>query len=289
MGSYAFGAIAPTSTPTSTTSVATRDISMKEHEHGQFKASLPCDTCGYGDIEYDTSYTTLSTDDTIYVYFSTDPSNCAAQESDLGCISQMTMTGSASELGFIPYTVWYYFEQIGDDGPPLVKLYFNYNNSATHLVASVPCNVDQYIVSLSKCMFNRDWLVYKFFTRYLFKFYLTCDYNSDLDTIDFNLDQAIKTYNGDLNNDGVCNEVNNRFNLASFQAWHLSIGIISAETEPELCIDNPPDLSQPSSVETVTSTIVTTSTSTPTPTDVATTSVDNGNGGTVIINIKNKK
>ncbi len=285
MGSYAFGAVAPTSSPPrlNTPVVTPRDTGYTGTNG--FKASLPDNTCGYGDFEYDTSYTTLSVDDTVWVSYSTAPSNCAAQESDLGCASEMKLTGPGSVLGSTPYIVWYYFDKIGD-GLPFVKLYFNYNNSATHLVASVSCDIDQYTVSLTKCMFNRDWLVYKFFTRYIFSFYMTCHYDSDLNTVDFNLDQSIKTYNGDLNQDGVCNEVNNRFNLASFQAWQLSIGMISVEIESELCVDNPPSPTPPQvtpspPVDITTTAVVTT-------TEVATTtSIDNGNGGTVVINIRN--
>lgn len=247
---------------------------------GGFTVSLPQNNCGYTDVQFNTSLNgNLGSNDTIWFYETLLPSNCGPQDSDLGCVSEMFMTGPYSELGFVPYTVWYYFTQVGRT--TLVNLYYNYNNSATHLVGSVPCdNVEDYLMTLSPCMFNEMLYTYEFFTQYKFNFYLSCSLDKN-NNVHFNLDQESLTCIGGVDENGNCDIVKNRFNLVNFDNWYLDNAYVDNGSGSEFC--PPPPGPTPTPTETSTTTDVPVPTETPT---------GSGSGckscqGNIIINISN--
>lgn len=243
---------------------------------------LPQNNCGYSDVTFDTSLNTFASNDTIWFYDTNEPSNCGPQNSDLGCVSQMYMTNAYSVFSYVPYTVWYYFDQVGDS--TLVSLYWNYNNSATHLVGTLPCNgVQDYQLTLSKCMFSEELYQYKFFEVYEFNFYLSCDYNHRSGNVNFNLDQESITCVGG----GTSGLNKNRFNLATFDNWQLGTTVVSNGAGEDFCPPPPPPPPTTSAVTTVTETVTPTTTScttTPTPTSTGCKSCE---GGGIVININN--
>lgn len=244
-----------TDTTTTDTPYTTDTIS------GGFTVVLPNNNCGYTDVQFNNSLNgNLGDNDTIWFYETLLPSNCGPQDSELGCVSQMFMTGPYSELGFVPYTVWYYFTNIGST--TLVNLYYNYNNSATHLVGSVPCdNVKDYMMTLSPCMFSETLYSYEFFTQYKFNFYLSCSQDSD-NNINFNLDQESLTCIGGVDENGECNVAKNLFNLVNFDNWYLDNAYVDNGAGSEFC--PPPPEPTPTPTETETPTHTETPTETPT-------------------------
>jgi hypothetical protein len=236
-----------------------------------FVVSLPQNDCGYSNVEFDTSLNgNLMSNDTIWFYETNLPSNCGPQESDLGCVGEMYMTGDYSFLGKLPYTVWYYFSQ-EVDSIPMVSLYFNYNNSATHLVDTIPCNgVSDYKSTLSKCMFSEELYHYQFYTQYLFNFYTTCSYNADAGTINFNLDQeSITCVDGTK-----CNQVRNRFNDANFNDWQMKVATVGTGAVQDFCIPPPPPPPTTTDVTDTTDYPVETTTTDGVPTETETVVVD---------------
>lgn len=229
---------------------------------GGFTVVLPQNNCGYTDVKFDTSLNgNLQDNDTIWFYNTLLPSNCGPQDTDLGCVSEMYMTGPYSVLGHVPYTVWYYFRNVGST--TLVDLYYNYNNSATHLVGSVPCDgVQDYQMTLSPCMFNEQLYSYQFYTQYKFNFYLSCSVD-DNNNVKFNIDQESLTCLGGVDDYGNCNIAKNRFNLVNFDNWYLENAYVDNGSGPEFC--PPPSPPEPTFTETDTPT--STDSPTPTPTE----------------------
>lgn len=246
---------------------------------GGFTVVLPQNNCGYTDVQFNTSLNgNLESNDTIWFYDTRLPSNCGPQDSELGCVSEMYMTGPYSELGFVPYTVWYYFTNVGST--TLVNLYYNYNNSATHLVGVVPCdNVEDYLMTLSPCMFSQMFYSYKFFTQYKFNFYLSCSKDEN-NNVHFNLDQESLTCLGGVDEYGNCNIAKNRFNLVNFDNWYLDNAYVDNGSGNEFCPPPPPP---PEPTPTETTTTTTTEVPAPTETDTGCKSCQ----GNIIITISN--
>lgn len=244
-----------------------------------FPVTLPQNNCGYSNVDFNTSLNNqLASNDTVWFYDTNLPSNCGPQEDNLGCVSEMYMTGPYSFLGYVPYTVWYYFNQIGSN--TMVNLYYNYNNSATHMIASVPCNVDNYPITISKCMFSEELYQYQFFTVYQFNFYLTCNYDTRNAQVYFNLDQESLTCGGGSD----CKIVRNRFNLVNFNNWNIKYANVDNGVDHDFCIPSPPP--PPESTEIPDITITPTITATvvdPTETSICKSCHD----GTLVININN--
>lgn len=241
--------------------------------------TLPQNNCGYSNVNFDPSYNeNIASNDTVWFYETTLPSNCGPQTTELGCVSEMYMTGPYSFLGQVPYAVNYYFNQVGST--TMVSLYYNYNNSATHMIASVPCNgIQDYSITLSKCMFNEELYQYQFFTHYKFNFYLSCSYDCNTGLVDFNLDQESETCVGGYE----CEPTRNRFNLVNFNDWSLETVNVDNGASQDFCLPVPP----PEPTTTVTPPVPTeTVTVTPTST-VTTTTCKSCGGGDVVINIQN--
>jgi len=239
--------------------------------------TLPQNNCGYSNVEFDSSYNNqIASNDTVWFMESYLPSNCGPQTTEQGCVTEMFMTGPYSFLGNVPYAVNYYFSFIGST--PMVSLYYNYNNSATHMIASVPCNVDDYSITLSKCMFTEYLYHYQFFTHYQFNFYLTCSYDRRSGHVDFNLDQESLTCIGGPE----CKYNRNRFNLVNFNDWYLETVDVNNGASQDFCQPTPPPPVAPTTTETVT----VTPTVTPTVTTTITTCKSCANGD-VVINISN--
>ena len=239
--------------------------------------TLPQNNCGYSNVEFDPSYNNqIASNDTVWFFESSLPSNCGPQTTEQGCVTEMFMTGPYAFLGYVPYSVNYYFSFIGST--PVVGLYYNYNNSATHLIASVPCNTDNYQITLSKCMFTEQLYHYQFFTHYQFNFYLTCSYDRRSGLVDFNLDQESLTCVGGPE----CNYIRNRFNLVNFNDWYLETVDVNNGASQDLCQPTPP----PPPLPTTTVAPPVTETVTVTPT-VTTTTCKSCANGDVVININN--
>ena len=247
-----------------------------------FTVSLPQNNCGYSNVDFDTSLNSqFASNDTVWFFDTNLPSNCGPQESELGCVSEMYMTGPYSFLGYVPYSVNYYFTQVGSD--TLVSLYYNYNNSATHLVGTVPCNgVKDYQFTLSKCMFNEQLYNYQFYTQYKFNFYLSCSYDDSNNQVNFNLDQESLTCVGGPQ----CNFVRNRFNLVNFKCWDMKTAYVDNGAGQDFCPPPPPPPPTTTTVSASTVTVVPTTTVTVAPT-VTSTTCKSCNGGDVVININN--
>jgi hypothetical protein len=236
--------------------------------------TLPQNNCGYSDIDFDTSLNSqIASNDTVWFFESSLPSNCGPQNTEQGCVTEMYMTGPYSFLGYVPYAVNYYFTQVGST--TMVSLYYNYNNSATHTIASVPCNgVQDYSITLNKCMFSEELYHYQFFTQYLFNFYLSCSYDRRSGLVDFNLDQESLTCTGE-------SYIRNRFNLVNFNSWSMETAQVDSGSSQEFCQPPPPTtttVAPPPVTETVT--VV------PTVTTTTTTCKSCANGD-VVINIQN--
>ena len=274
----------PTDTPSQPTEVVTAPQ----------LAVLPQNDCGYTNVVFDNSLNTFNANDTIYFYDTNFPSNCGPQESDLGCVSQMHMTNLYSVLGFIPYTVWYYFNQVGST--TLVNLYFNYNNSAAFLVGTVPCDgVTDYKMTLSKCMFSEELYQYLFFDYYLFNFYVSCNLDK-YDRVNFNINQESVTCVGGTNSQGNCNTNKNLFNLVNFKNWLMVTTEASNGAIEDFCPPPVPSYTStssyaPTATTTATAVVTTTSTTTTTSTSTSTSTTckscgGSGDGG-IVINISN--
>lgn len=243
--------------------------------------TLPQNNCGYSNVEFDTSLNSqFASNDTVWFFESTLPSNCGPQNTEQGCVTEMYMTGPYSFLGYVPYAVNYYFTQVGST--TMVSLYYNYNNSATHMIASVPCNgVQDYSITLSKCMFTEELYQYQFFTQYLFNFYLSCSYDRRSGLVDFNLDQESLTCIGGPE----CNYIRNRFNLVNFNSWYMETAQVDSGSSQEFCQPPPmPPTPPPPTTTTVAPPVTETVTIVPT---VTTTTCKSCADGDVVINIQN--
>lgn len=240
--------------------------------------TLPQNDCGYNNVDFDPSYNSqITSNDTVWFFESNLPSNCGPQTTEQGCVTEMYMTGPYDFLGYVPYTVNYYFSFIGST--PMVSLYYNYNNSATHMIASVPCDVDNYEITLSKCMFSEDLYHYQFFTHYQFNFYLTCSYDRWSGLVGFNLDQESLTCIGGPE----CNYIRNRFNLVNFDNWYLETVNVNNGASQDFCQPTPVPPPQPTTT-TVAPPVTETVTVTPTVTTSTCKSCANGD---IVININN--
>lgn len=195
-----------------------------------YDIQFPYNECGYNpNMLFDTSMNTFSENDTV-LFYATDSSdsivwsNCGPQEnSDLGCMTQMYMTNAYSSLGYVPYTVWYNFENVMDN--VFVTLRFNYNDTATHVIGTIMCtdSIVEHQYTLDKCMFSQELYSYQFYDYYTFKFYMSCKYVDN--QISFYIDQSSDTCVGN----GVVN--NNKFNLVSFDSWSPVYSNVVTDTD----------------------------------------------------------
>jgi hypothetical protein len=243
--------------------------------------TLPQNNCGYSNVEFDPSYNNqIASNDTVWFFESYLPSNCGPQTTEQGCVTEMYMTGPYDFLGKVPYAVNYYFSYVGSTSTPVVSLYYNYNNSATHMIASVPCNgVQDFGITLSKCMFTEELYHYQFFTHYQFNFYLSCSYDRRSGLVDFNLDQESLTCIGGPD----CQYTRNRFNLVNFNDWSLETVDVNNGASQDFCQPTPPPPPPPPTT-TVAPPVTQTVTVTPT---VTTTTCKSCANGDVVININN--
>lgn len=213
-----------------------------------YEIQFPSNECGYEHVVFDTSMNIFSDSDTI-LFYATKNSNCGPQEtSDLGCTSQMYMTNEYySSLGYIPYTVWYNFENVEEN--MFVTLRYNYNNTATHIVGTIMCTdtIIKHEYTLDKCMFSQQLYSYKFFDFYKIKFYMSCKYVDD--EISFYIDQSSHTCVGDVVNI-------NKFNLVSFDSWYPVTSTVLSNTFCRDCETTTTTQVEETDVEIVTVTVI---------------------------------
>lgn len=206
---------------------------------GGLTTVVPNNQCGYTLELYteDPEYT-FASNDTIWFYEPSLPSNCGAPDSDdLPCRGDMVFTGEFGmgpvTSGYKPYSVWYDFTDFGTLEQPewVYTLRFNYNDGQTSIVATFPCDGIEYESELSKCMFNEELYTTEFFKYYRFKFFSTCTIDPVGGSLTFDLFQQSETCVG------LGGEMNtNRFILASFTDWApLESTVVS--DDPEFCPD----------------------------------------------------
>lgn len=205
---------------------------------GGLTTTIPNNQCGYTLELYTAPEYTFASNDTVWFYEPSLPSNCVAPNSDdLPCRGDMIFTGdfgaSSAASGYKPYSVWYDFSDFGttDQSEWVYTLRFNYDEGQTSIVATFPCDGIEYDSELSKCMFNEELYTADFYKYYRFTFFTTCTYDATASTIAFNVDQQSETCVG------LGGEVNtNKFTLASFTDWSpLESTIVS--DDPEFCPD----------------------------------------------------
>lgn len=233
---------------------------------GGLTTVIPNNQCGYTLGDYPTPEYTFASNDTVWFYEPSLPSNCGAPDNtDTPCRGDMVFTGDfgtgPATNGFNPYTVWYDFTDFGttDESAWVYTIRFNYNQGQTSIVATFPCDGIEYDSELNKCMFDEELYTTDFFKYYRFTFFSTCTYDATRDTIAFDLYQQSETCVGDLG------EVNtNKFTLASFTDWYpLESTVVS--DDPEFC----PDCSIPTTTDAPTTTRVPTTTEPETTTTTA--------------------
>lgn len=247
---------------------------------------IPQYNCGYTDVEFDDSLNTFASNDTVWFY-ADDNANCGPPENGKPCNGYMLFTGNYGDyFGYMPYSVWYTFETFNDDW--VVTLRYNYNGGQTSIVDTVLCDGNEYKSTLNRCMFNEELYSYEFFKYYQFNFYTTCTYDSDANTMFFNLEQESRTC---VSDDGTTND--NRFTLSQFDNWCPQESYVQSDVDEFCpnCRPTPP----PPETQTVTNTVTETTTATatatatvtnsPTPTCV---SCEGGNNIVVNVNVQNK-
>lgn len=135
--------------------------------------------CGFAIDEYDSSYMSPGR---LIEFNNPDPetreSYCGATPDTIGCWTDVTFDNTVPELTRIPVGVWYYLEDTEGDHPPLVKLYFNFDYTAMHLAGVSLCDGATHTHTISKCMFNAEWIRRRFDVFYTIAYDVTCSYDS---------------------------------------------------------------------------------------------------------------
>lgn len=193
---------------------------------------IPNNQCGYILKNKIPMTFDFQSNDTVWFFEPDLESNCGAPDSNIPCRGDMLFTGDfGSDLGYKPYTVWYNFINFGNDEQSqwVSTLRFNFNNGQTSIVTTFPCDGIEHESEINKCMFDEKLYRRDFYKYYRFKFFATCSYNYDSDTLDFILFQQSETCLDDYGNTNI-----NKFVLASFENWNPVTYVINYDV-PEFC------------------------------------------------------
>ncbi len=152
----------------------------------------------------------ISKNDVYYYYNEYDISVCAEPLNGIPCIGEMYFT-DLPEFKYVSYYVWYKFDKKS------VNLWYNYNNTKTIELGSVPCDKKEHSLANTDS-FTSTLIDTGILKHFSFSFDITCKKKGNV--IDsFNMNQT--TY---LNGNVV-----STFPLAWFKDWE----IIDEENEPD--------------------------------------------------------